>query len=65
MTINTNINYIQAYTEVDCLLEDLPQSYIDKLPIKLIELIKRQSNEQYKINIDTSKSLLEQDFSVL
>lgn len=63
MTIDANINYIQAYTEFNCLLEYLPQPYIDKLPKKLIELIKRQSNEQYKINIDTRKSLLEQGFS--
>ena len=63
MIINTTANYIQAYTEVNCLLEYLPQSYIDKLPKKLIELIQKQSNDKYKINIDTSKSLLEQDFS--
>ena len=63
MMIGNNINYIKAYTEVNCLLEYLPQSYIDKLPKKLIELIQNQSNEQYNINIDTNKSLLEQNFS--
>ena len=61
--IGNNINDIKAYTEVNCLLEYLPQSYIDKLPKKLIELIQNQSNEQYNINIDTNKSLLEQNFS--
>lgn len=61
--IGNNINYIKAYTEVNCLLEYLPQSYIDKLPKKLIELIQNQSNKQYNINIDTNKSLLEQNFS--
>lgn len=63
MIINNNINYIKAYTEVNCLLKYLPQSYIDKLPKKLIELMQKQSNEQYNINIDTNKSLLEQGFS--
>lgn len=63
MMIGNNINYIKAYTEVNCLLEYLPQSYIDKLPKKLIELIQNQSNKQYNINIDTNKSLLEQNFS--
>jgi hypothetical protein len=58
-----NINYIKAYTEVNCLLEYLPQPYIDKLPKKLIELIQNQSDKQYNINIDTNKSLLEQNFS--
>ena len=63
MMIGNNVSYIKAYTEVNCLLEYLPQSYIDKLPKKLIELIKKQSDKQYYISIDTNKSLLEQDFS--
>lgn len=63
LMMTNNINYIKAYTEVNCLLEYLPQSYIDKLPKKLIELIKKQSNDQFNIDIDTNKSLLEQDFS--
>ena len=63
MMIGNNVSYIKAYTEVNCLLEYLPQSYIDKLPKKLVELIQKQSNEQYNINIDTNKSLLEQNFS--
>ena len=61
--MTNNINYIKAYTEVNCLLEYLPQSYIEKLPKRLIELIKRQSDEKFNIDIDTNKSLLEQDFS--
>lgn len=61
--MTNNINYIKAYTEVNCLLEYLPQSYMEKLPKKLIELIKKQSNEKFNIDIDTNKSLLEQDFS--
>ena len=61
--MNNNINYIKAYTEVNCLLEYLPQSYIEKLPKKLIDLIKKQSNEKFNIYIDTNKSLLDQNFS--
>ena len=63
LMIGNNTSYIKAYTEVNCLLEYLPHSYIDKLPKKLIELIKSQSDEQYYIDIDTNKSLLEQNFS--
>lgn len=61
--MTNNINYIKAYTEVNCLLEYLPQSYIEKLPKKLIELIKKQSNERFNINIDINRSLLDQNFS--
>lgn len=55
--------YTKAYTEVNCLLQYLPQSYLDKLPKKLMELICDQSDTQYNIYIDTNKSLLEQNFS--
>lgn len=55
--------YTKAYTEVNCLLQYLPQSYFDKLPKKLMELICDQSDTQYNIYIDTNKSLLEQNFS--
>ena len=61
--IANDVSYIKAYTEVNCLLKYLPQSYIDRIPEKLIKLIQNQSNEQYNINIDTNKSLLEQNFS--
>ena len=55
--------YTKSYTEVNCLLQYLPQSYLDKLPKKLMELIRDQSDAQYNIYIDTNKSLLEQNFS--
>lgn len=61
--VGNNVSYIKAYTEFNCLLKYLPQSYIEKLPKKLIELIQSQSNEKYNINIDTNKNLLEQGFS--
>ena len=61
--ISNNVSYIRAYTEINCLLEYLPQTYINKIPKKLIKLIKNQANKQYNISIDTNKSLLEQNFS--
>jgi len=63
MIIDNKTNYTRAYTEVKCLLDYIPQSYMDKLPKKLIDLIKKQSDENYNIIIDTNKSLLEQEFS--
>lgn len=61
--VENNVNYIKAYTEFSCLLKYLPQSYIERLPKKLIELIQSQSNEKYNINIDNNKNLSEQGFS--
>lgn len=61
--VKNDISYIKAYTEFNCLLEYLPQSYIDKIPKKLIELIKTQASNQYNIEINTNKPLAEQNFS--
>ena len=63
LMINNNISYVQAYTEVNCLLESLPRTYVYKLPQKLIDFIKGESNQEYNIDIDINKSLLEQNFS--
>ena len=43
MIIN-NAEYVQAYTEVNCLLKYMPFSYINRLPEKLIILIENQSS---------------------
>ena len=61
--IGNKVEYIQAYTEIDCLLNYMPKEYVDKLPTKLIDLIHSQSNEMYKISIDVNKSLTEQKYS--
>lgn len=60
---DNSIVYVKAYTEVNCFLKYLPQSYIDKLPKKLIKLIESKYDEQYKIDIDNKKSLLKQNYS--
>lgn len=57
------INYTKAFTEFSCLLQCLPQTYIKKLPKKLIVLVENQINEQYKIEIDTQRNILEQNLS--
>ena len=61
--INNNTVYVRAYTEVYCFLEYLPQSDINKLPKKLIELINNMYNENYRIDIDSKKGLLDQNYS--
>ena len=61
--IATNTNYEKAYTEFLCILEYMPQSYIDKIPNTLLEIIKEQFNKEYIINIDINKSLIEQNLS--
>ena len=43
------INYTKAFTEFSCLLQCLPQTYIKKLPKKLIVLVENQINEQLLI----------------
>lgn len=61
--IGNNVEYTQAYTEIECLLKYMPKEYIEKLPKKLIDLIHSQSDEMYNIPIDINKNLTEQNFS--
>ena len=45
-----NDTNLQTCSELYCLLNYFPQSYIDKLPRKLLELIKQNSNSKYIIH---------------
>lgn len=58
-----NLEYIQAYTEIFCLLKYFPIEYINKLPNKLLEMIKNKSNKKYNINIDLKKDLKSQNIT--
>ena len=61
--IGNNIEYIQAYTEIKCLLNYFPIDYINKLPKKLLEMIYKNSNQKYNIVIDLKKDLKSQNIS--
>ena len=50
----------KAYTELDELLKIFPKTYIDKIPVKLLETFKELKLENYKVNIDFNKPLEEQ-----
>lgn len=63
MMIGNKEEYTQAYTEISCLLNYMPEEFIDKLPKKLVSLIYDQSDEAYYIPIDTNKTLIEHNFS--
>lgn len=61
--MNGNIEYIQAYTEVNCLLKYFPKEYIEKLPSKLLDMIKKKSNEKYNIIVNVKSNLENQNIS--
>ena len=54
---------IQAYTEIGCLLKYFPDSFIEKLPNKLLEIISMRADRKYLIDVDTDKSINEQNIS--
>lgn len=58
-----NIEYVQAYTEVNCLLKYFPKEYINKLPNKLLTMIQEKSDEKYNIIVDVNKDLESQNIS--
>ena len=54
---------IQTYTEIGCLLKYFPKSFIEKLPNKLLEIISSKADRKYIIDVDTDKSINEQNIS--
>lgn len=54
---------LQTFSEIYCLLKFFPESYIDKLPTKLLNLIKQNSDSKFFIEVDTTKPLEEQNIS--
>ena len=63
MRENKEESYIIAYSQVSCLIKELPSSYVERIPTKLIDLINNNSDEKYKIKIDKAKKINEQGFS--
>ena len=61
--IGKNIEYIQANTEIKCLLKYFPINYIKKLPTKLLEMIYKNSDDKYNIEVDLKKGLKNQNIS--
>ena len=61
--IGKNIEYIQANTEIKCLLKYFPINYIKKLPTKLLEMIYKNSDDKYNIEVDLKKDLKNQHIS--
>ena len=61
--IGNNIEYIQANAEIKCLLKYFPINYIKKLPTKLLEMIYKNSDDKYNIEIDLRKDLKNQNIS--
>lgn len=61
--IGNNLEYIQAYTEIKCLLKYFPINYIKKLPNPLLEMIQKNSDDKYNIEVDINKDLKSQNIS--
>ncbi len=58
-----NETNIQTFSQIYCLLEFFPKSYIEKLPKQLLSLIEQNSNSKYFIDVDITKPLEEQNIS--
>lgn len=58
-----NENIIKTYSEIYCLLKCFPEEYINKIPNKLLDLIKNKIDSKYFIEVDINKSLEEQNIS--
>ena len=54
-------NFPKAYKEVIEILKHFPKRDINKIPQKLIDLLKRKIDNTYEFHVDMNKSLEEQD----
>lgn len=61
--IGNNVEYIQAYTQINCLLRYFPKEYLKKLPVKLLSFIQENSSREFEIEIDYNCNLKEQNLS--
>lgn len=61
--IGNNVEYIQAYTQINCLLRYFPKEYLKKLPVKLLNFIQENSSKEFEINVDFNCNLKEQNLS--
>lgn len=61
MITNEKILYQKAYKELYCVIQILTEEEKNKIPIELIENIKKNMNSTYDFFIDKDKSILEQN----
>ena len=54
---------VQAFSELYCLLNCFPETYLEKLPKQLFNLIKQKSSSDYYIEFDTTKPIEDQNIS--
>ena len=54
---------VKTLSETYCLLKHFPKAYIEKIPPKILELINHFSDSKYYIDINTEKTLDEQNIS--
>ena len=54
---------VKTLSEMYCILKYFPKAYIEKIPPKILELINHFSDSKYYIDIDTEKTLDEQNIS--
>ena len=58
-----SLNKKRAFSEVDAFLTTLGKSYINKIPKDILDVIKSEKDESYKVKIDPDISIESQDFS--
>lgn len=54
---------MQAYTEIDCILSNMPSEYVLKVPEKLREKFKKEKDPKYIFRLKENKSLNEHNLN--
>ena len=61
--MDTSLNKKRAFSEVDAFLAALGKSYINKIPEDIVNVIRKEKDESYKVKIDPDISIESQGFS--
>lgn len=56
-----NVEYSEAITEVCDILENMEEKYVNKIPEKFREFLKKNKSEEYKPNLDHTKRIADMD----
>lgn len=62
--MNINLEYAEALTEVDIILQNLDEELVQKIPIKLKRFIKENKSKDYIPDIDVNAKLSKEDLKL-
>ena len=61
--MRNDIEYVQAYTELNCLFKYFPEEYLSRIPENILLFFSEKHDEKFEIEIDFNSDLKSQKLS--